>query len=58
VRPKRFELLTPWFVGSKSHASAFIYQYLTSVRYTQKQSKAATGTPLKLQSGTVLTTAQ
>ena len=34
-----------WFVGSKPRMDAFVYQYLTSVRHTQKQSKTATGTP-------------
>ena len=56
VRPDEFESPTPWFVGSKANGYIFIYQYLTSARHTQKQSKPAAGIPSERKSGTVLTT--
>lgn len=37
--------------------SSHIYQYITSIRHTLKQSKSATETPAKCVSGTVFTTA-
>jgi hypothetical protein len=56
VRPERFERPTPWFVGVSITKRIVIYQCLASVRHTQEQSKPATGTPSKHESGTVLTT--
>jgi len=43
VRPKGFEPLTPWFAEWFKKWRIFTYQYLTSVRHTQKQPKTATG---------------
>lgn len=56
VRLERFERPTSWFVGVSITKRIIIYQCLTSVRHTQKQSETATGTSSKRQSDTVFTT--
>jgi hypothetical protein len=56
VRPAGVEPTTLGFGRLKANGRFYSYQCLTSVRHTLKQSKTATGTASKLESGTVLTT--